>query len=154
MSLDKEIAAAIEKDLPNKVGKELKKVLEDYESLKKDHEDLKEEVKSKSILIDQQNDQISDLMDLGIRAKDLKEKEKDIEEREKSMDITILETKLEAAEERAKTVTGFVNSLVKNTIVKKSVLDSSTSGGYTDTSGNWVDTRTTTRDINETEEKE
>lgn len=123
--LEKEIAEAIEKNLPAQVGKSLQERLKKVELLEIDNETLRSEVRNKDFQIEKLNETISTYKELDQRNSALEVREKVVEEKERKLEIEILTLKVSEAEKRADMVSGFMSGLVRNTAFKKDVINSS-----------------------------
>ena len=95
---------------------------------------------------------MKDLKKLKINKDDLFKKEKELEERELNLSISILEIKLEEANERATLVKDFVENLTRNVSYRKSIYDSESIPGYTNAQGYYVGDRNVTKCFNQEEE--
>lgn len=137
--LEKEIAEAIEKNLPAQVGKSLQERLKKVELLEIDNETLRSKVTDKDSEIEKLNETISTYKELDQRNSTLEVREKVVEEKERKIEVELLTLKVSEAERRADMVSGFMSGLVRNTTFKKEVINSRTEnvpvpdgrGGYT-----------------------
>ena len=112
--LNKEIADAIKKSLPAQVGDVLKKRLTQADELESELDEKKSENKALKVRVDR-------LEKLNIWDNRLEEREtvlnkldEDINERMRNMDITVLQTKLDCAEDKAKAFHDFTTGLMRN----------------------------------------
>jgi len=127
--LQADIASAIQKNLPQAVGENLQKLLKEGETNAK----LVENQKNSITLL---NKNVIDLNNLLIKHGDLKTredrvitKEEEVSQRERNLEITLLETKLAESEKRADITFSLVDKLVRNTVVKKNILNTEDVGG-------------------------
>lgn len=123
-----EISKIIAKNMPAQVGEELQKLLKEGES-KKELLDIQIEVNARQtkIMAELREDNTR-LLALKNSRKDLDLVKEKLEEKGRNLKLDILEIKLAEAEKRADVVTGFTNSLMRNTIARKSIIDSFTDG--------------------------
>lgn len=152
--MNKEISEIIEKNLPAQVGAVLKETLAKAES---DAAELKE-CKTTIKLISEQNlkteGQLRDHNKIDTREASVTVREKAVEKKEVMQEVDVLKIKLEESEKRADIVTDFTKGLVRNTIYRKSILDSENQEGYPDANGNMVYPTPTNKSLTETKEEE
>jgi len=120
--LNKEIADAIKKSLPAQVGDVLKKRLTQADEIESELGEQKKENGSLKIRVDR-------LEKLGLwdhrleeREAELNKLDKQIDERMRNMDITLLQTKLDCAENKAKAFHDFTTGLMRNIEYRSSFL--------------------------------
>ena len=152
--MNKEIKLIIEKNLPAQVGTVLKEALAKAES---DAVAL-EESKKALVNLKEFNRSIEERLNahgkLDAREVSVTAREVAVEKKEVRQEVDILTIKLEESEKRADAVTDFTTGLVRNTIFRKSILDSETPGAYQNPDGSWTYPAATNKSLTETKEKE
>lgn len=127
--LQADITAAIERSLPKQVGTALQEQLNRLSYLEK--KDIQSTIRITTLeKLVENHDKLKKIeSNLNIREADLDIKLKSIEEKQRDFKIAVLEIKLEEATKRSDGIVGFVNSLTRNTLFRKSILDSENKGG-------------------------
>jgi hypothetical protein len=140
MDLKEKISKAIKDSMPEQVGKELRQLLTEAEQAKTELVYAKEANKKAVSKIASLESTIKEMTDELSLHEELTIRENEISKRERHAAIIELTTKLEESEKRADMVQAFTSSLVRNTIVRKSILDnySEDQPGYSDANGNWI----------------
>jgi 16S rRNA C967 or C1407 C5-methylase (RsmB/RsmF family) len=140
MELNEKIRKAIKESLPEQMGKELKGLLEQSELNKIKYAKAKEENNEACRKIGELNGQVKELQDILSKHAALEEREKAVSKREIDATVSELTYKLEQAEKRADMVQNFTSGLVRNTIVRESILDGENiyREGYTNENGAWI----------------
>ena len=139
--LEKEIAEAIEKNLPAQVGKSLQERLKKVELLEDENESLRNRIKEVDLEVVKLNGVISKYSEQDQRNSTLEVREKVVEEKERRLEIELLTLKVSEAEKRADMVSGFMSGLVRNSEFRREVVNSKSGsvpisdgrGGYTTT---------------------
>lgn len=123
MTLQKDINEIIKKNLPEQVAGELKEVLEKYENLKIENKRIIEE---RQDLTHRNSNLCAENHKLREREKDVEEKagrleliKEELQNREIKLNETILEIKLENAENTNNKIIELVNALMRNTVYRK-----------------------------------
>jgi phosphoribosylformylglycinamidine (FGAM) synthase PurS component len=158
MDLEKEMNELLKKHLPEHVGVELRKVL-------KQAEDDKEALSSATEANKRSVSKVRELEDALILTNkqlsehaSLDERTSKVIELERNQKVFELQIKLSESEKRADMVQGFTNNLVRNTVVRESILDSESINhdGYYDKDNNWVVpyTKNVTKNYDKTTSKE
>ena len=133
--MNEEIREAIEKNLPTQVAGEMKKALEKLEDLEEAYVVV---TKANDALLDENKQLKAQLSnwekmsnDIKIRKCNVVVREKVVTDREIKLDLTISEKYRECAEQKVAMLENMMNTVFKNTVVRKSVLEngSSTSPG-------------------------
>ena len=152
--MNKEIKLIIEKNLPSQVGTVLKEALSKAES---DATAL-EECEKKLVNLKEFNRSLEERLNahtkLDAREASVTERENKVEKKEVRQEVDVLTIKLEESEKRADAVTNFTNSLVRNTIVRKSILDSEDQAPHQNPDGTWIYPTPVNKSLTETKEKE
>jgi len=152
--LEKKIQKAIEEDLPKQVGEVLSKRLKEGRQAEIEIVNLGLQVtrlKEKEIIL---MADISKLEKLETQSKSLTTRENNIFIREQELETAILKIKLEEANRRADMVMSFTGSLMRNTIARKSILDSENQVPYQDSQGIMVYPSAINKSFEETKEDE
>ncbi len=152
--MNKEIKLIIEKNLPAQVGAVLKETLAKAESDAIAVEEGKKTLANLREFNRSLEKRLSDHGKLDDRETSVAARERAVKENEVNQEVAVLKIKLEESEKRADAVTGFTTGLVRNTIFRKTVLDSENQLGYPDGNGNWVQPTPVNKDLTETKEKE
>lgn len=127
--LQDEIRKSVLKHLPQETGVVLTKRLEQAD---RDADDLKIaniNLSDKERVIKQQQEKIRSLEKASSDESVVEARRKSISIRENLLAIEILNIKLEESEKRADISVNFVNSLVRNTMFRKNILDTQDKGG-------------------------
>jgi len=149
-----EINAIIKKNLPAQVGENLQVVLAKAQSDAKDLDTLN--IKHNK-LVTEKNKVDKKLLkqeELETKIHQLSVDRTKFEREQRDAKVKELEYKLVEAERRADTIHGYTETLVKNTLVRKSVFGNNNTMGYSDSNGQWQDPRGESTDHNETTTEE
>lgn len=147
--IQKDIAKAIKKDLPNQVGEQLQELLAQGERDAKAVKDQADQINKRIIEEDKLRKKIDELLELKHRSSGLDSRESDLNDQEDNLKVAMLEVKLEEANKRADMVKDFTSGLVRNTEFKETVFSNSftnarnTPQGYHDAESSNTDTTTT-----------
>jgi hypothetical protein len=154
MDLREEIKASIEKNLPKQVGDTLRKRLEQADSFEKENEALKAGLEQSKTLAEVLRGQISQLEKLKMVVAELNAREKALEQREIGLEVTLLKAELES--EKSKSEFGFnvALGLVRNSVFRKSLIDSKTLPPIPGQNGNYNTPQNTFQNSNETTTEE
>ena len=149
-----EINAIIKKNLPAQVGKELQGVLAQGEADKAALKKLEGEFATLEQNYDELKDKKAAWEKVQQEKKTLADERAKFEEEKRDAKVEELTYKLAEAEKRADTVKEFTASLVRNTLVRKTIFDTETPGSYQDSNGNWHYPTPTTKAFDETKTEE
>lgn len=141
--LEKEMANLITKNMPEEVGKNLKKLLEEGEANKRRVSELESHNKDLIKSMDNLKSRAEKTKSLNERENALNHKQEELVLRELELDKKILEIRLEEANSKIGLINNYTQGLVRNTIIRESILDSENSDieGYYDNNGNWIPSR-------------
>lgn len=145
----KEINAIIKKNLPAQVGKELQEVLAQAEADRATLKLLNTEFKKLEANYDKLKDKEAEWQDLEEKDRVLTEEREKFEEEKRDAKVKELEYKLEQANLRADTIGNYTTNLVRNTIVRKNILDTEHRDGFTNDQGTWIPPRNVTKNYTE-----
>lgn len=109
--LSEKIQKAINENMPQMVGEELKQMIEGYHKLQQNNEDLKNKIESleennKSLIKELKNAQRS-----LIKYQELEQQKEDIEERERNLKVTTAMLERDAEKDKCKTILALVNKV-------------------------------------------
>jgi predicted nuclease with TOPRIM domain len=129
LQLSRDLQEAIRKSLPGEYATALKEILEEKEEQVKTIERQKESLDAKESLIstlrkeiEKQTEKIAELENRVVTHGHLKDLKRDIEKRERDLEIVVLKTKLDAAEQTNVVVQGLVSTIFRNNTVKKTAI--------------------------------
>jgi hypothetical protein len=145
MSVEKEIQAAIKKNMPAQVGDNLKVLLAEGEKAKQQAIEWKNEyddvIKENRDLV-KENDELKKLKHT---AEALDKREAELNEKERQQEVEMLKVKLEEANSRANMVKEFTSGLVRNTNFRKNYYHTEDELGRNDSNtGQWIDPKNKT----------
>ena len=127
--LQADITLAIQKNMPQAVGENLQNLLKEGETNAKLVKMQQESITRLNKDVVELNNLLSSHGNLKIREDMVIAKEEEVSQRERNLEVTLLETKLEESEKRANITFSLVDKLVRNTVFKKSILDTEDAGG-------------------------
>lgn len=137
--MEKEIQEIIKKSLPEHVGKELKKRLEQADEDALTVKDQAEEISELTIMSRTQDEIIDKYKSLDARNNKLDAREDELDTKEKGLEVSILKVQLEAEKTKTAHSTAVALGLVRNTNYRTEVYNNQSTMGHTDLNGNWVD---------------
>lgn len=118
MSIEEQIEKLVAANLPEATANEMRKFIEEaaetkreYESILKINKKLNEQIGNQAKKINELSDKVAHEWDIRQREKALDEKTLDLETRERDLEMTVMQTKLEAQTEEKKTVISLVNKV-------------------------------------------
>lgn len=117
MSLSEDVKKAIEKDLPNLVGKELQKYITEAEDLKATYSNLLEENTRTRKLVDAQEQELAMLRGLNLSRLELAEKERDLK-------VVLAEAKAANSELLVRQAFDMVGMVFRNQTISKTIFES------------------------------
>jgi len=109
-----EIQIAIEKNLPEAIGKELNKIIEDNECLRERLKIAEDGSKYFQERLDKLSQENKKLKENVKSEKYLQEKESELTRREYRMELTLAENKAKMSEEKYQSVKGLVSQVFRN----------------------------------------
>lgn len=128
MSMEQKFNEIIREQLPEKVGDELRKVLEDYEEAKKELKTKKTALENSEKWSKRIEAEKADLSARYVATskelRELKTREKELIDREIKVEVTTLQAKLQAAQRVEDSLTNFMSSVSKNGAYRRSVFSS------------------------------
>lgn len=137
MSIVLGIEELIKQHLPEALGKELKKVLSDYEKLKEDYKDLQFRSDKLDYELNSFRRAASDLESKNNELKRELEKHESLAERENKLEVTLLKKDVECQREKFDSVMKLTETVFRNPVIKKDIYKSDNlQTPYTDNYGN------------------
>ena len=152
--MEEKLNELIRENLPQQIGEQLQKELEDLKQLRQSDKDKDETIKN-------QQEEIQKLKALEIKQLELDQQQIELSEYKKQLDIqrfeiekelSVIQAKKESLAERNSDIFSLVNSLTRNTSFRKSVFESTMDNncGYTDSSGTYHPPKNETKNTTET----
>ena len=152
--MNKEIKLIIEKSLPAQVGTVLKEALAKAESDATALEESKTALKNLKEFNRSLEERLNAHRKLDAREAVVTVREDGVKKKEVMQEVAVLTIKLEESEKRADAVTSFTAGLVRNTVFRKSILDSEDQAPMMDNAGNMIYPGPVSKSLVETKEKE
>ena len=119
------ISKVIRESLPEKVGEELKQILEEHKKFKEKCENLTKTNEDLDKTLTETKKELKDVKqefsDFKEAAGDLDKREADLKEEQRDLKITILESKLDSAESVSDNYKNFMLAIARNTGFRKQV---------------------------------
>ncbi len=122
--LQESIMKAVQDALPGKVCDEVRKALQQNETLKKDKERLIEERDEAQVDAKFAHEELKKHLSLNEREEDLKQRERNLIERSQSLELRLGEKDLQCAQKIADNTMELMKLLTRNTEYRKSVYGS------------------------------
>ena len=127
--LFKNIEEVVKASLPQQVGEQLRKRLEETDKLEKELKDQKVLNKNQAESLNESNKLISELQKNAVKVSEIERREKEVSEKERNQEIEKLKYQLDCEKYISKHTMDVAMGLVRNTTYKKQILDSEFPGG-------------------------